>query len=62
VITIKCPLDEGDYAVFGGTGGTVRSVGIMATTVTTGDDQVIVIPDKSAWDNRLMAAEWEFRF
>lgn len=58
---IKCPLDEGDYVVFGGTGGTVRSVSILATAVTTGDDQVFVIPDKSAWDNRLMAGEWDCR-
>ena len=48
---INRPFDEGDYVVVGGTGGTVRSVSIMATTVTTGDNQVIVIPNKSVWGN-----------
>jgi small conductance mechanosensitive channel len=35
----------------GGTGGTVRSVSIVATTVTTPDNQVIVIPNKNVWGN-----------
>ena len=51
MIMINRPFDEGDYVVVGGTGGTVRSVSIMATTVTTGDNQVIVIPNKSVWGN-----------
>jgi small conductance mechanosensitive channel len=61
MITISRPFDEGDHVVCGGAGGTVGSVSMMATTVTTGDEQVIVIPDKSAWDNRLMAPEWDCR-
>ena len=51
MIMINRPFDEGDYVVVGGIGGTVRSVSIMATTVTTGDNQVIVIPNKSVWGN-----------
>ena len=51
MIMINRPFDEGDYVVVGGTGGTVQSVSIMATTVTTGDNQVIVIPNKSVWGN-----------
>ena len=35
----------------GGIGGTVRSVSIVATTVTTPDNQVIVIPNKNVWGN-----------
>ena len=51
MIIINRPFDEGDYVVVGGTGGTVRSVSIVATTVTTPDNQVIVIPNKSVWGN-----------
>ena len=49
MIMINRPFDEGDYVVVGGTGGTVRSVSIVATTVTTPDNQVIVIPNKNVW-------------
>jgi small conductance mechanosensitive channel len=51
MIMINRPFDEGDYVEVGGTGGTVRSVSIVATTVTTPDNQVIVIPNKSVWGN-----------
>jgi small conductance mechanosensitive channel len=51
MIMINRPFDEGDYVEVGGTGGTVHSVSIVATTVTTGDNQVIVIPNKNVWGN-----------
>ncbi|MDX8350238.1 mechanosensitive ion channel [Cognatiyoonia sp. IB215446] len=51
MIMINRPFDEGDYVLVGGVGGTVRSVSIVATTVTTGDNQVIVIPNKNVWGN-----------
>ena len=51
MIMINRPFDEGDYVQVGGVGGTVRSVSIVATTVTTPDNQVIVIPNKNVWGN-----------
>lgn len=51
MIMINQPFDEGDYVEIGGVGGTVKSVSIVATTVTTGDNQVIVIPNKNVWGN-----------
>jgi small conductance mechanosensitive channel len=51
MIMINQPFDEGDYVLVGGVGGTVKSVSIVATTVTTGDNQVIVIPNKNVWGN-----------
>ena len=51
MIMINRPFDEGDYTVIGGVGGTVQSVSIVATTVTTPDNQVIVIPNKNVWGN-----------
>ena len=51
MIMINRPFDEGDYVLVGGVSGTVRSVSIVATTVTTPDNQVIVIPNKNVWGN-----------
>lgn len=51
MIMINRPFDEGDYVDFGGVAGTVKAVSIVATTVTTPDNQVIVIPNKQVWSN-----------
>lgn len=51
MIMINRPFDEGDYVMVAGSGGTVRSVSIVATTVVTPDNQVIVIPNKNVWGN-----------
>jgi small conductance mechanosensitive channel len=51
MIMINRPFDEGDYVEVGGTSGTVHSVSIVATTITTPDNQVIVIPNKNVWGN-----------
>ena len=49
MIMINRPFDEGDYVQVGGTGGTVKTVSIVATTVNTPDNQIIVIPNKNVW-------------
>jgi small conductance mechanosensitive channel len=51
MIMINRPFDEDDYVLVGGVGGTVRSVSIVATTVATPDNKVIVIPNKNVWGN-----------
>lgn len=51
MIMINQPFDEGDYVEVGGVGGSVKSVSIVATTVVTADNQVIVIPNKNVWGN-----------
>ncbi|MGI9521710.1 MAG: mechanosensitive ion channel family protein [Hyphomicrobiaceae bacterium] len=51
MIMIYRPFDEGDYVDVGGVSGTVKTVNIVATTVTTPDNQVIVIPNKNVWGN-----------
>lgn len=51
MIMINRPFDEGDYVDVGGVAGTVKSVSIVATTVTTPDNQIIVIPNKNVWGN-----------
>ncbi|AXI46637.1 mechanosensitive ion channel family protein [Sulfitobacter sp. SK012] len=51
MIMINRPFDEGHYVDVGGVAGTVDSVSIVATTVVTPDNQVIVIPNKNVWGN-----------
>ena len=51
MIMIYRPFDVGDYVDVGGVAGTVKSTTIVATTVTTPDNQVIVIPNKNVWGN-----------
>ena len=53
MIMVNRPFDEGDYVDVGGVAGTVKSVSIVATTVTTPDNQVIVIPNKNVWGNTI---------
>ncbi|PRY21777.1 small conductance mechanosensitive channel [Aliiruegeria haliotis] len=49
MIMFNRPFDEGDYITAGGTSGTVQSVSVVSTTVTTPDNQVIVIPNSKVW-------------
>ena len=49
MIMINRPFDEGDYVDVAGVSGTVNSVSIVSTTVTTPDNQVIVIPNSKVW-------------
>ncbi len=49
MIMINRPFDEGDYVTVAGVGGTVKSVSVVSTTVTTPDNQVIVIPNGKVW-------------
>ncbi len=49
MIIINRPFDEGDYVTVAGVGGTVRNVSVVSTTVTTPDNQVIVIPNSKVW-------------
>lgn len=49
MIMVNRPFDEGDYVQVAGLGGTVRHVSVVSTTVTTPDNQVIVIPNSKVW-------------
>ena len=49
MIMINRPFDEGDYVTVAGVGGTVQKVSVVSTTVTTPDNQVIVIPNSKVW-------------
>jgi small conductance mechanosensitive channel len=49
MIMLNRPFDEGDFVTAAGTSGTVKSVSVVSTTVTTPDNQVIVIPNSKVW-------------
>ena len=49
MIMINRPFDEGDYVQIAGLGGTVKYVSVVSTTITTPDNQVIVIPNSKVW-------------
>lgn len=51
MIMFSRPFDEGDFVDIGGVAGTVRSVGMMSTTVITPDNQVIIVPNSNVWGN-----------
>ncbi len=51
MIMLNRPFDEGDFVTAAGTSGTVKSVSIVSTTVTTPDNQVIVIPNSKVWSD-----------
>lgn len=49
MIMINRPFDKGDYVTIAGVDGTVFDVSVVSTTVTTPDNQVIVIPNSKVW-------------
>ena len=49
MIMINRPFDQGDDVTVAGVGGTVKKVSVVSTTVTTPDNQVIVIPNSKVW-------------
>ena len=51
MIMINRPFDEGDFVELSGVTGTVKSVSIVATTVVTLDNEVIVVPNRQVFGN-----------
>ena len=51
MIMINRPFDEGDLVDLSGVKGIVKSVNIVATTVVTLDNEVIVVPNRQVFGN-----------
>jgi len=51
MIMINRPFDEGDLVRISGLLGTVTHVSVVSTTITTPDNQVIVIPNTKVWSD-----------
>ena len=49
MLAINQPFGVGDYVSVGGIEGTVQELNMMATTLTTGDNKKVVVPNKVVW-------------
>ena len=49
MIALNEPFKVGDFVEIAGLQGSVVEMNIMATTLTTGDNKKIVVPNKSVW-------------
>lgn len=54
MILLNQPFKNGDYVSCGGHSGTIRELNLMATTMTTGDNKKIIIPNKSVWSGSIV--------
>lgn len=53
MLLILRPFNVGDYIVFGGTGGTVKSLGLFGTELATPDNVYIYAPNSNIWNNEI---------
>ncbi|MEQ8772138.1 MAG: mechanosensitive ion channel family protein, partial [Erythrobacter sp.] len=56
MILVNQPFDEGDYIDVGGVSGTVKDVSIVATTIATVDNKIIIVPNRNVWGNVIVNA------
>lgn len=49
MILLNQPFKNGEYVEAGGHAGVIRDLNLMATTMTTGDNRKIIIPNKAVW-------------
>ena len=53
MMLILRPFKVGDYIEFGSTGGTVSSLGLFGTELTTPDNKYIYAPNSNVWGNEI---------
>ena len=49
MILLYRPYDLGDFVTAGGVTGTVKAMSLVSTTITTGDNQRVIVPNGSIW-------------
>ena len=49
MIALNQPFKVGDYVSAGGVEGTVQELNMMAATLTTGDNKMVMVPNKVIW-------------
>lgn len=54
MILLNQPFKNGDFVDCGGHSGVIRELNLMATTMTTGDNKKIIIPNKSVWGGSIV--------
>ncbi len=53
MLLILRPFNVGDYIVFGGTGGTVKSLGLFGTELAMPDNVYIFAPNSKIWNSEI---------
>ena len=53
MLALNRPFSVGDYVDAGGVSGTVKAMDMMAVTMTTPDNKLIIIPNKSVWGSAI---------
>lgn len=51
LILLYRPFDVGDYIDAGGVSGTVGSMSLVTTTITTPDNKVLIVPNNAIWND-----------
>ncbi len=51
MIMLYKPFDVGNFVDVAGVAGVVRSMNLVTTTITTPDNQIMVVPNNSIWGN-----------
>lgn len=54
MLMINEPFKVGDWIEAAGAAGSVSDVNIMASTLTTGDNRVITIPNRKVWGDKIV--------
>lgn len=54
MLMLNEPFKVGDYIEAAGAAGSVTDVNIMASTLTTGDNRVITIPNRKVWGDKIV--------
>ncbi len=49
MIAINQPFNVGDFVNIGGVSGKIRELNMMATTMNTADNKLVIVPNKSVW-------------
>ncbi len=54
MILLNQPFKNGDFVEAAGHSGVVRELNLMATTMTSGDNRKIILPNKSVWGGSIV--------
>ncbi len=54
MLLINEPFKEGDWIEAAGTSGTVTDLTIMATTLATGDNKLVTVPNRKVWGDKIV--------
>lgn len=53
MISMNQPFQVGDFVEAGGTSGAIRNINFMSTTMLTGDNKRVVVPNSKIWGDNI---------